>query len=71
MKFFAKFVFSLAVLYAIIFRAECNSNLFCQSELIECKCDYYTGTLSMDCSHMGIEDAPRFTEDKVSFVVLQ
>lgn len=66
MKFHKKNVFVLAILYGLISRVESDLDLFCQSDLAECKCDFYTGTLSMDCSEMNIENVPNFLDDKVN-----
>lgn len=66
MKFHKKIVFVLAIFYGLIARVESDLDLFCQSDLAECKCDFYTGTLSMDCSEMNIKNVPDFLDDKVN-----
>lgn len=65
MKFHKEIVFVLALLYGLIATVESDSDFFCQSDLAECKCDFYTGTLSMDCSEMNMEHVPDFLGDKV------
>ncbi|XP_037035716.1 toll-like receptor 6 [Bradysia coprophila] len=64
MEFLKKTLFVFAILYELTPGVQSNLDLFCQSELTECKCDYYTGTLSMDCSDMGIENIPNFSDDR-------
>lgn len=65
MKFLTKIVFVFAIiLYELTTGVQSNFDLFCQSEISECKCDYYTGTLSMDCSDMSLENVPNFSEDR-------
>lgn len=66
MNFLKKIIFVLAIYYGAIPRVNSDLDLFCQSDLAECKCDFYTGTLSMDCSEMNLENVPDFSVDKVN-----
>lgn len=66
MKFYKKIVSVLAIFYGVVAREESELRQFCQTDLAECKCEYYLGTLMMDCSEMGIEEMPNFSEDKVN-----
>lgn len=66
MKFHRRIVFTFAILYGLIARVESDLDLYCQSDIPECKCDFYTGTLSMDCSEMLMESVPNFLGDKVN-----
>lgn len=59
-------MFVLAIFCSLIATVKSNLDLFCQSDLAECKCDYYTGTLTMDCSEMSLENMPNFLGDKVN-----
>lgn len=65
MEFFMKIVFAFAIFYCLTADINGQSHLFCQTDLTECKCDYYMGTLQMDCSEMGMQNMPNFLEDKV------
>ncbi len=65
MKFIKIFLFFLAILFGQTTRVNSDMDILCQSELTECKCDYYTGAVTMDCSEMLLEKIPNFSEDKV------
>lgn len=69
MKFFKNIVSVFAIFCGLVARTQSELHQFCQSDLTECKCEYYSGTFLMDCSEMGIEEMPDFLEDKV-FVMI-
>lgn len=70
MKFHQKIVFVIAILYGLVARVESDLDLFCQSDLTECKCDYDTGTLAMDCSEMSLENVPNLLGDRVKNICI-